>query len=83
VVLPDEPPQPPDPKKVQQVLKEISVRDDPRFLAKLAFGIKSPRMTALKLFSTSAFESMNVCDFPTLLNVFTEACEKQSKNGKA
>jgi superfamily II DNA helicase RecQ len=83
VVLPDEPPQSPDPKKVQQVLKEISVRDDPRFLAKLAFGIKSPRMTALKVFSSSAFESMNVCDFPELLKVFTKACEEHSKKGKA
>ncbi|KAG9191741.1 hypothetical protein G6011_10475 [Alternaria panax] len=83
VILPDEPPQPPDPKKVQQVLREISVRDDPRFLAKLAFGIKSPRMTALKVFSTGAFESMNVCDFPELLKVFTEACERSSEKGKA
>jgi superfamily II DNA helicase RecQ len=83
VVLPNEPPQPPDPAKIQQVLKAVSVRDDPRFLAKLAFGIKSPRMTALKVDKTPAFESMNVCDFPELLRVFTEACEKGSQKGKA
>jgi superfamily II DNA helicase RecQ len=83
VVLPNEPPQPPDPAKIQQVLKAVSVRDDPRFLAKLAFGIKSPRMTALKVDKTPAFESMNVCDFPELLSVFTEACEKGSRKGKA
>jgi superfamily II DNA helicase RecQ len=82
VVLPNEPPQPPDPAKIQQVLKAVSVRDDPRFLAKLAFGIKSPRMTALKVNKTPAFESMNVCDFLELLSVFTEACEKGSRKGK-
>ena len=53
----------------------MHVRDDPRFLAKLTFGIKSPRMTALKVFSLDVFESMNVCDFEELLRVFTEACE--------
>jgi len=82
-VLPDEPPQPPDPAKIQPVLKAVSVRDDPRFLAKFAFGIKSPRMTALKVDKNPAFESMNVCDFPELLRVFTEACEKGAKKGKA
>ncbi|USP74690.1 hypothetical protein yc1106_01964 [Curvularia clavata] len=76
VVLPDEPPQPPDPVKVKRVLDAVPVRDDPRFLAKLAFGIRSPRMTALKVFSSGVFESMNVCDFPELLRVFTEACEE-------
>ncbi|KAJ5057976.1 hypothetical protein J3E74DRAFT_366647 [Bipolaris maydis] len=45
-------------------------------LAKLAFGIKSPRMGALKLYSLDVFESMNVCEFPELLSVFTEACER-------
>ncbi|EOA83726.1 uncharacterized protein SETTUDRAFT_118507 [Exserohilum turcica Et28A] len=76
VVLPDEPPQPPDPLKVNRVLDAVHVRDDPRFLAKLAFGIKSPRMTVLKVFSSGVFESMNVCDFPRLLDVFTEACDE-------
>jgi superfamily II DNA/RNA helicase len=76
VVLPDEPPQPPDPVKVKRVLDTVPIRDDPRFLAKLAFGIKSPRMTVLKVFSSGVFESMDVCDFPELLRVFTEACEK-------
>ena len=74
VVLPNEPPQPPDPVKVKKVLDKIDVRDDPRFLAKVAFGIKSPRGTALKVFSTGVFESMNVCDFNELLEVFTKAC---------
>jgi superfamily II DNA helicase RecQ len=75
VLLPNEPPQSPDPAKVKQVLDKISVRDDPRFLAKVAFGIKSPRATDLKVYNTGVFESMNVCDFMELLQVFTKACK--------
>jgi superfamily II DNA helicase RecQ len=75
VNLPNEPPQPPDPEKVKKVLDKISVRDDPRFLAKVAFGIKSPRATDLKVYNTGVFESMNVCEFTELLRVFTEACD--------
>ena len=75
VVLPNEPPQPPDPVKVQKVLDKIDVRDDPRFLAKVAFGIKSPRGTLLKVQASGVFESMNVCDFLELLEVFTKACK--------
>ena len=74
VVLPDEPPQPPDPIKVQRILEKVKARDDPRFLAKIAFGISSPRITAEKIKSTGVFESMNVCGFLELLNVFTAEC---------
>jgi hypothetical protein len=74
VVLPDEPPQPPDPIKVQRILEKVTARDDPRFLAKIAFGINSPRITAEKIKSTGVFESMNVCDFLELLKVFTTEC---------
>jgi superfamily II DNA helicase RecQ len=81
VLLPNEPPQPPDPAKVQKVLDKINVRDDPRFLAKVAFGIKSPRATDLKVYSTGVFESMNVCEFTELLRVFTRACD--ADNAKA
>jgi hypothetical protein len=81
VVLPNEPAQPPDPAKVQQVLDKISVRDDPRFLAKIAFGIKSPRGAELKAYSSGVFESMNVCDFVELLEVFTRVCDND--NAKA
>ena len=63
VVLPDEPPATPDPAKVKRVLAATKIRDDPRFLAKFAFGIKSPRMTAEKLYNSGIFESMNTCDF--------------------
>lgn len=75
VVLPNEPPQPPDPVKVQSLLEKVNIRDDPRLLAKVAFGIKSPRITALKLAQLGVFESMDVCDFKQLLEVFTKACD--------
>ncbi|KAH7382385.1 P-loop containing nucleoside triphosphate hydrolase protein [Phaeosphaeria sp. MPI-PUGE-AT-0046c] len=75
VILPNEPPQPPDPAKIHQVLEKISVRDDPRFLAKVAFGIKSPRATALKVYTSGVFESMDVCDFTELLDIFSTACD--------
>lgn len=79
VILPNEPPLPPDLEKVKKVLETIAVRDDARFLAKMAFGIKSPRGTALKVYSTGVFESMNVCEFGELLRVFTEACGEEGK----
>jgi hypothetical protein len=63
VVLPDEPPATPDPAKVKRILAATKIRDDPRFLAKFAFGIKSPRMNAEKLYNSGMFESMNTCDF--------------------
>ncbi|KAF2824107.1 ATP-dependent DNA helicase [Ophiobolus disseminans] len=74
VVLPNEPPLPPDPVKVQKVLDAIPVRNDARFLAKVAFGIKSPRGTAMKVGASGVFESMNVCGFGDLLEVFGRAC---------
>jgi len=77
IVMPNEPPQAPDPVKVKKVLDAIAARDDPRYLAKLAFGIKSPRMAAEGVYKTNVFDSMNVCDFPELLRVFTEACERE------
>jgi superfamily II DNA/RNA helicase len=80
VVLPNEPPQPPDTAKVQNVLDKISVRDDPRFLAKIAFGIKSPRGADVKAYNSGVFESMNVCDFVELLEVFTAACDRDEAN---
>ncbi|KAF2797118.1 RecQ family ATP-dependent DNA helicase [Melanomma pulvis-pyrius CBS 109.77] len=74
IVLPDEPPQTPDPEKVKKVLAACKIRDDPRFLAKVAFGIKSPRIAAEGLYKSGVFESMNVCDFMELVKVFTQHC---------
>ena len=74
VFLPNEPPQPPDPGLVKRILKEVPARDDPRYLAKIAFGIKSPRMTQEGIYKTGVFESMNVCDFEELVKIFTKEC---------
>lgn len=63
VVLPEKPPMEPDPALVEAVLKACSARDDPRFLARVAFGISSPRVTEMKLGKHPVFGSMNVCDF--------------------
>jgi hypothetical protein len=81
--LPNESPQPPDLVLVKKVLDKIPIRDDPSFLAKLAFGIKSPRITAMKVDKVAVFESMNVCDFLELLRVFTEACEMEGMMANA
>ena len=37
-------PTPPDPALIDGVLTTCSARDDPRFLARIAFGIVSPRV---------------------------------------
>jgi superfamily II DNA helicase RecQ len=74
ICLPDEAPQPPDPQKVQDILDVVEARDDPTFLARIAFGINSPRITEEKIKATGVFGSMNICDFPELLKVFTAEC---------
>ena len=63
VVLPKMLPTQPVPALIDEVLKACSARDDPRFLARIAFGIKSPRVKMMKLTKHRAFGSMNVCDF--------------------
>ncbi|KAK0702376.1 P-loop containing nucleoside triphosphate hydrolase protein [Lasiosphaeris hirsuta] len=59
---------------IQGVLNSTGVRDDPRFLARVAYGIKSPRVTALKLDKHSAFRSLANHDFDHLVREFTAAC---------
>jgi hypothetical protein len=63
VVLPNKPPPSPNPALIDSVLKACPARDDPRFLARVAFGITSPRVTMTKLGRHPVFASMNVCDF--------------------
>ncbi|KAI4842706.1 ATP-dependent DNA helicase, partial [Aureobasidium sp. EXF-8846] len=48
--------------------------DDPRLLARVAFGIKSPRITQLKLDKSPVFESLADHEFSTLLREFEAAC---------
>ena len=52
-----------DPKKTKAILSACLVRDDPRFLARVAFGISSPRVTSEKLGKHRVFGSMDDCDF--------------------
>ena len=71
------PPQVPwDSKAFAAVLKAIPERDDPRFLARVAFGISSPRVSGAKLGKNSVFSSMEDMSFMALLNAFTKVCEK-------
>lgn len=48
---------------IRNVLEVCPVRDDPRFLARVAFGIMSPRVRVLKMAQTSAWESLVDQDF--------------------
>ncbi|KAI0534474.1 P-loop containing nucleoside triphosphate hydrolase protein [Xylaria digitata] len=75
VVLPPKPKRPVNMKGIRDILAACKVRDDPRFLARVAFGIKSPRVTALKLDNNPVFGSMQDHEFESLLREFTKACE--------
>lgn len=67
----------PDPNKIRVILNSCPERDDPRLLARMAFGISSPRLTIGK-WSTSHpyFGSMVDVDFNMLVAVFDEECKK-------
>ncbi|KAF2494657.1 ATP-dependent DNA helicase [Lophium mytilinum] len=73
VVLPQVPPQQPDPAMMDRILK-VCPQDDPLFLARVAFGIASPRSTQLKLKNNPVFGSMPVCDFKDLVRAFIHKC---------
>ncbi|OCK78221.1 ATP-dependent DNA helicase [Lepidopterella palustris CBS 459.81] len=79
VVLPKIPPEPPSPSAITAILRTCPWRDDPRFLARVAFGITSPRVTAEKLKSSAVFNSMPVCEFMELVSVFTEKCNEANQ----
>ncbi|KAL8872558.1 MAG: hypothetical protein Q9198_007189 [Flavoplaca austrocitrina] len=49
--------------KIKAILSATKVRDDARFLARIAFGVSSPRVTAEKLGKHPVFGSMADCDF--------------------
>lgn len=67
----------PDAARVQAILNACPERDDPRLLARMAFGITSPRLTYGK-WSTShpLFGSMDTVDFNALVEVFDKECKK-------
>ncbi|KAJ8129591.1 hypothetical protein O1611_g4045 [Lasiodiplodia mahajangana] len=77
VVLPPKPDPPIDKAGIAAILDACDVRDDPRFLARVAFGIKSPRVTQLKLDKKDVFGSLEDHDFKSLLKEFTKACERK------
>jgi hypothetical protein len=71
VVLPPKPPPSINMSGILDILAACTVRDDPRFLARIAFGIKSPRVTQLKLDKKDVFGSLEDHDFKVcLLNPF-------------
>ncbi|KAH0387072.1 hypothetical protein KCU89_g17019, partial [Aureobasidium melanogenum] len=69
-------PKPAPPLNVEGVKRVLAAcpHDDPRLLARVAFGIKSPRITQLKLDKSSVFESLADHEFNTLLREFEAAC---------
>ncbi|KAM4058367.1 DEAD/DEAH box helicase [Hirsutella rhossiliensis] len=82
VVLPPKPPKAVDRAGMERILQACDVRDDPRFLARVAFGIKSPRVTQLKLDRSPVFRSLADHDFKTLLKEFTAACEEAGADSR-
>ncbi|KAK3935729.1 P-loop containing nucleoside triphosphate hydrolase protein [Diplogelasinospora grovesii] len=65
---------------IQEVLKATNVRDDPRFLARVAFGIKSPRVTKLRLDKHRVFRSLADHDFEALVLEFEKVCRVSTGN---
>ncbi|KAJ0114137.1 tp-dependent dna helicase recq [Diaporthe amygdali] len=66
VELPPQETKPLDREGIRDVLALCPVRDDPRFLARVAFGIMSPRVRELKLHQTPVWESMQDQDFDAI-----------------
>ncbi|EYB32664.1 hypothetical protein FG05_03419 [Fusarium graminearum] len=77
VALPPASPKKVDRSAINQVLAATDVRDDARFLARIAFGIKSPRVGKLKLDKTKAFMCMADQDFDAILKEFKKACKEK------
>lgn len=69
IVLPPKPPVKVNINGIKKILEVCDVRDDPRFLARVAFGIKSPRVTKLKLQNSSVFSSLEDHDFQVSTNL--------------
>ncbi|KIJ45517.1 hypothetical protein M422DRAFT_227131 [Sphaerobolus stellatus SS14] len=65
----------PDPALLKSVLGICGERDDARLLARLAFGIASPRLTEMKLTKHNLFGCMVNVDFNVLVEAFQKECE--------
>jgi hypothetical protein len=75
IALPKSEARPVNKGAIAKILAECDVRDDPRFLARVAFGIKSPRATKLKLDKKGIFGSLADHDFEVSGMVVFEALE--------
>ncbi|KAI1276988.1 P-loop containing nucleoside triphosphate hydrolase protein [Xylaria sp. FL0933] len=75
VVLPPNPAPATDYDVIREILSACDIRDDPRLLARIAFGIKSPRITALKLDKLESFGALQNHHFDATLKAFTKVCE--------
>ncbi|KAJ7125655.1 P-loop containing nucleoside triphosphate hydrolase protein [Mycena crocata] len=73
-----------DRRQITAILNACHERDDPRLLARMAFGITSPRLAALKC-STShpLFGSLVNADFNLLVKAFDVECAKVGYQGTA
>ncbi|KAH7254927.1 P-loop containing nucleoside triphosphate hydrolase protein [Fusarium solani] len=76
IELPQSPPKTLNRTAIREVLNATDVRDDARFLARVAFGIKSPRVTKLKLDRNHVFSSMADSNFEMILKEFEKACDE-------
>ncbi|KAF8587332.1 ATP-dependent DNA helicase [Ramaria rubella] len=63
-----------DPGQIKAILSVCHERDDPRLLARFAFGVTSPRLMDLKLTKHPLFGTMGNVDYRVLLEVFEEEC---------
>ncbi|GAA5905430.1 hypothetical protein JCM8208_004276 [Rhodotorula glutinis] len=70
-------------KQIAFVMGVCGVRDDPRFLARLAFGVSSPRITALGLSKHDVFGCCDTADFTKLLERFEAECAAQGHKNRA
>ena len=68
-----------DSKAFYAVLEACPERDDPRYLARVAFGISSPRVTQTKLGKSPVFGSMEDHNFMTLFQAFEKVCQQGGK----
>lgn len=67
----------PDSNRIQAILNACPERDDPRLLARMAFGITSPRLTTGKWStSNSSFGTMVDVEFNALVAAFDVECKK-------
>uniref|UniRef100_A0A0D2Y7T0 ATP-dependent DNA helicase n=1 Tax=Fusarium oxysporum (strain Fo5176) TaxID=660025 RepID=A0A0D2Y7T0_FUSOF len=79
VKLPPSSPKQVDRAAINKVLTSTDIRDDARFLARIAFGIKSPRVGKLKLDRSPAFMSMADHDFDAILKEFKKVCHEKDE----